>query len=52
MGMVVKVQWVFGCILHTFYSFVMLLKPGLAILLLFSTFVSFHRCVLCILHCL
>ena len=35
-----------GCILHTFYSFEMLLEPVLAMFLLLSTFVPFHRCVL------
>ena len=50
-GLVHVIGALFGCILHAFYSFVMLLEPILAILLLFSTFVPFHRCVLCIPHC-
>ena len=51
-GLVHVIGALFGCILHTFNSFMMLFEPVLAIVLLFSTFVPFHRCVLCILHCL
>ena len=51
-GLVHVIGALCGCILHTFYRFVMLFEPVLAILLLLSTFVPFHRCVLCILCCL
>ena len=51
-GLVHVIGALCGCILHTFYSFVMLLEPVLAIFLLLSTFVPFDQCVLCVLHCL